>query len=221
MKILIVDDDKYVADSLKNALKPFFIVEVASSGKESEYLAQSNCFDLIILGNFIPDANAIELSRIVSNEHISAPILMITREAKGGEKLKAFSLGADDCITKPYIFEELLARIRALLRRPKSIVADRLTLGDLTIDIAKKAVSRSDQPIILRRKEYFILEYLMRHQGKVITREALLDHVWDYSDEIATNVVDVHIKYLRDQVDRGHTNKLIKTVYGMGYKISL
>jgi DNA-binding response OmpR family regulator len=219
MKILLIEDDREMAQSLRAALKDLFVVEIASTAEEGEYFARLGTFDLIVLDIILPDTNGIDLCKSLRAQKVSVPILMLTGEAKFDEKLRAFANGADDYLLKPFQLDELLARMRALLRRPKSFPADIISLADLTIDMAKKRVFRRDQAIPLRRKEYLILEYLMRNIGKVITREALLDHVWEMSDDTNGNVVDVHIKYLRDSVDRNYPKKLIKTVHGLGYKI--
>jgi DNA-binding response OmpR family regulator len=218
MKVLIIEDDKDLAQMLKATLKGHFVVEAASSGEEGEYLAHIGVFDLVILDVMLPDANGIDVCRRMRMDRIAAPILILNGETKCEEKLRAFASGADDYLIKPFQFDELLARVRALLRRYKNFPSDTISLVDLTIDVSKKCVFRSAQAIPLRKKEYLILEYLMRNIGKVITRETLINHVWEISEETTGNVIDVHIKYLRDRVDRKFDHKNIKTVQGLCYK---
>ena len=148
------------------------------------------------------------------------PILMLTGQSETEKKVLALDAGADDYLVKPFRFEELLARIRALLRRNTvTLTSNILSIDNLTLDPAKKTVKRNEDNITLRRKEFSLLEYLMRNNGRVITREMILDHIWESTNDSVTNVVDVHIKYLRDKVDKPYKKKLIKTVHGVGYKI--
>ncbi len=219
MKILIIQDDFRIASHCKKALERLYTVETAVSGEEGEYYSSLNCFDLIILDAFLPYANGIDLCKKLRSQKNTTPILVITGQTKLHEKLQAFSSGVDDYLTKPFELSELLARVQALLRRPRNLYFEKISVGDLTIDLISKTVWRKENLISLRRKEYLILEYLIRHMGKVVSREELLDHVWEMNEESVGNVVDVHIKYLRDQMDRKFDKKLIKTVHGMGYKI--
>jgi two-component system OmpR family response regulator len=145
---------------------------------------------------------------------------MLTGEDDIAKKVEALNAGADDYITKPFSIAELLARMRALLRRPPQALASNvIAIGDLEIDLNSKRVSREGKSIFLRKKEFYLLEYLARNVGRIITREMILDHVWSTVEEPATNTIDVHIKYLRDHIDKEYERKLIKTVHGMGYKI--
>jgi DNA-binding response OmpR family regulator len=148
------------------------------------------------------------------------PILMLTGQAETEKKVLALDAGADDYLVKPFKIEELLARIRALLRRhPTALTSNTLSIDSLILDPSRKIVKRNEDNIVLRRKEFDLLEYLMRNNGRVITREMIVDNIWDSNHESVTNVVDVHIKYLRDKIDKPYKKKLIKTVHGVGYKI--
>ncbi|MBI2039655.1 response regulator transcription factor [Candidatus Microgenomates bacterium] len=219
MKILVVDDDQEIVDTLKDQLTAYFIIETAQTGEEGEFLAQVNDYDLIILDYLLPDISGLEICQKLRENNIKTPILMLTGKDEVAEKVKALNVGIDDYLTKPFNFDELLARIKALLRRPHPIQSNLINVGDLTIDLDKGVVRRGQKVIHLRRKELYLLEYLARNVGRVISREMILEHVWDSTEEPLTNTVDVHIKYLRDHVDREFNKKLIKTVHGLGYKL--
>src|SRR3989338_11323826 len=220
MKILVVDDDQELVGTLKDQLAAFFLIETAKSGEEGEFLAQVNEYDLIILDYILPDINGLEICQKLRDNNIKTPILMLTGKGEIEEKVTALNLGIDDYLTKPFNFDELLARIRALLRRPpQTFQSNIITVGDLTIDLDKGPVWREQKVMQLRRKELYLLEYLARNAGRVISREMILEHVWDSADEPITNTVDVHIKYLRYSIDRQFEKKLIKTIHGLGYKL--
>jgi DNA-binding response OmpR family regulator len=189
MKVLLIEGRRETADSLKKLLEHQFIVETALCGTEGECLAQFDCFDLILLATILPDMHGADLAVRLRAQNIHADILFLTT---------------------PFSFPTLLARMSTL---------GQICLGELTVNPANMTVSRNGSAIALRRKEYFILEYLVRNAGKVVTRQALLERVWETQEETSSNVVDVHIKYLRDKIDKQFDRKLIKTVYGMGYKI--
>jgi two-component system copper resistance phosphate regulon response regulator CusR len=220
MKILLVDDDLQMASTVKDLLSGFFTVETCSSGVEGESIVYSNDYDLVILDVLLGDGNGIEICRKIRENNYTMPILVLSGKAELENKVRALNYGADDYITKPFYAEELIARIRALLRRQKSgFAANTLSVGDLTLDLEKRKVARGKTVIPLRRKEFSLLEYLIRNEGRVMTRDMILDHLWESDTDSLTNIVDVHIKYLRDQLDKPYKKKLIKTVHGIGYKI--
>lgn len=220
MKLLLIEDDKELAETLKSELKNYYVVEIAPTGEKGEYLAQINDYDVIIIDYTLPGINGIQVCQDIRAGGIQSPIIMLTGNAEINNKVTAFKSGADDYVVKPFHVEELYARIEALLRRfHQSAQSGTLAVGELTLDLAKRSVSRAGVQLSLQRKELDLLEYLMRHAGKVVTRSMIMDHVWDSAHEAMTNVVDVHIKYLRDRVDRNFKTKLIKTVHGYGYKI--
>lgn len=220
MKILLVEDDKDTAVTVRNRLRKDHVVELASTGEEADYLVYINTYDLIILDVMLPDTNGIQLCQNWRHNGIKTCILMLTGRDAIDDKVTAFRYGADDYLTKPFHFDELQARILALSRRIRQTPLNHiLTVGDLTIDTMKKTVKRKDMAISLRRKEYDLLEYFMRNAGTVVTRQMILDSIWDSSYESLTNTVDVHVKYLRDRIDRPFDKKLIKTMYGLGYKL--
>ena len=220
MKLLLIEDDRETAATLKEELGKDYIVEVSFTGEDGEYQTDINEYDLVILDLGLPDKGGEEVCRNIRKKNARVPILVLTGEHKVQTKVSLFDLGADDYLTKPFSFGELKARIRALLRRKQdTFVSQIISLDDLTLDLNKKIVQRGVKHISLRRKEFYLLEYLIRNAGRVVSRSMILDHVWESNSESLTNVVDVHIKYLRDQIDRPFGKQLIKTVHGLGYKI--
>ena|SRR3989344_1261390 len=220
MKLLLIEDDKETAVTLKEELREDYVMETSFTGEDGEYKAEINDYDLIVLDLGLPGKDGLEVCRKVRANRIQTPILVLTGESDLGTKVSLLDAGADDYLTKPFTFAELKARIRALLRRQhKTFTSNTLSIEDLTLDINKKIAKRGVKIIPLRPKEFYLLEYLIRNAGAVLSRGMILDHVWDSESESFTNIVDVHIKYLRDQVDRSFDKKLIKTVHGLGYKI--
>jgi len=220
MRILLIEDDKQMALTIKERLNGYYIVEVVHTGEEGEYNAQINEYDVILLDYVLPDKQGIQVCRTIRAAGVKDPILILTGQFEVDKKVEALDSGADDYLIKPFSFEELFARIRALLRRQNTVqTSSLLTVGDLTLDTARRIVKRNKKVIPLRRKELYLLEYLMRNPGRIITRDMIFDHVWDSTNESMTNIVDVHIKYLRDRIDKSFSKKLIKTVHGLGYKI--
>jgi len=220
MKILLIEDDKQMAKTIKEGLKDYYVVDVAYTGENGDFQAQVNDYDTIIIDIVLPDIDGITVCKKIREAEIKAPILMLTGKTQVRDKVTALDAGADDYLTKPFSFAELLARVRALIRRnPDTLVSNKLSVGNLTLDVASKTVKRKGTKIPLRRKKFNLLEYLMRNQGIVVTRSMILEHVWDSETNPMTNTVDVHIKSLRDKVDRPFQKSLIKTVHGLGYKI--
>ena len=220
MRLLLIEDNKETALTIKDELSVEYVIDVSFQGKEGEELALTNDYDLIMLDINLPDKNGIDICKALRKARVKTPILMLTGELQTDKKVSALDTGADDYITKPFAFAELKARIRALLRRQYTHITDNvLSVGDLTLDVSKNLVKRGDTLIHLRRKEINLLEYLIRNSTRVVTRDMILDHVWDSASESMHNIVDVHIKFLRDKIDRKFPKKLIKTVYGLGYKI--
>ncbi len=220
MRLLLVEDDKETALTVKDELSKHYVVDVAYNGEEGLYFAKEYDYDLVILDVGLPDANGVDLCGEIRDYQPNSSILMLTGQTATESKVKALDLGADDYLTKPCEFAELLARVRALLRRQaNTYYSNVITVGDLVIDANKKLVRRSDLVIDLRRKEFYLLEYLAKNAGQVMTREMILNHVWERDSDPETNVVDVHIKYLRNKIDKPFDKKLVKTVHGIGYKI--
>jgi two-component system, OmpR family, copper resistance phosphate regulon response regulator CusR len=222
MKILIVEDEKHFAQLLKKQLKSEYAIDLAYSAEEGEYHAKEYEYDVIILDIGLPDKDGISLCRDLREKGIKSSILMLTGEYAVAKKIEALDSGADDYLVKPFNMAELQARVRALLRRrSQNVRTNILKVGDLTVNIVDKTVKRGTKEIPLQRKEFQILEYFMRNPGKLITRSTLLEHIWDSDVDSVANIVDVHIKYLRDRIDKPFPKKLIKTVYGLGYKMEV
>ncbi len=219
MKILLVEDEENVADFIRRGLEEEeFVVDVCHDGKEGFVKATSGEYDLMILDIMLPGVDGIDLCKLIRMKEIITPILMLTAKDTVEDKVKGLDSGADDYLTKPFSFDELLARIRALIRR-KSLSVEPLHCADLKLDSLKRKVTRAGREIYLRPKEFALLEFLLRNKNKVMSRAEILKNVWGYDFDPATNVVDVHINFLRDKIDREYEKKLIRTVRGAGYMI--
>ncbi len=220
MRVLIIEDDEEIAAALQRGLEPHYAVDTVHLGARGAFQADVNQYDLIILDLGLPDINGVEACRKMRADQIQTPILILTGKDSIEDKVAALDAGADDYLTKPFSFTELSARIRALLRRnPESLTSNILAVDNLVLNIATRTVERAGAIISLRRKEFDLLEYLMRNQGRVLTRSMILEHVWDMEVDSFSNATDVHIKHLRDHVDKPYPKKLIKTIHGVGYKI--
>jgi len=218
MKILVIEDEKKVANFLQKGLKEEqFVVDVAYDGLEGEHLATTNDYDLILLDIMLPGKDGIEILKTLRQRQINIPVIMLTAKEMVEDKVEGFNAGCDDYISKPFSFEELLVRIRAVLRRGSGALSNVLTFADLTLDLISHKVIRDGREIELTAKEYTLLEYLVRNPNRVLTRTMIAEHVWDYNYDSFTNVIDVYINYLRNKVDRGFDTKLIHTVRGVGY----
>ncbi|MCX5687350.1 MAG: response regulator transcription factor [Candidatus Omnitrophica bacterium] len=218
MRILVIEDEKKIADFIKRGLKEEgYIVDIAYDGEEGYFLAKTNEYDLIVLDVMLPKMDGINLCRKIREEKISAFILMLTARSAVKDKVIGLDAGADDYLTKPFAFEEFLARIRALLRKKDLPEPTKLVAEDLELDLLTHKVTRGNKEILLTNKEYALLEYLMRNAGTVITRTMISEHVWDINFDTFTNVIDVYINYLRNKIDHDHKKKLIYTLRGRGY----
>lgn len=221
MRILIVEDEHKIANSIKQGLEQEkYTVDVAYNGTSGYDLAHSENYDLIILDSMLPFINGIEIIKKLRFEQIHTPILMLTAKGQIEDKIEGLDTGADDYVTKPFAFTELLARIRALIRRPKKTIGLVLKVDDLTVNTNTYMVRRNNKIIKLSSKEYALLEYLIRHKNQIIKKEQIINHVWNYDSNILPNSVEVYIKHLRDKIDKNFPKKLIQTVRGFGYKIS-
>ena len=221
MKILIVEDEHLIANAIKKGLEQeHYIVDVAYDGLEGFDLASSGDYDLILLDLMLPNMNGLEICRQLRNEQNHVPILILTAKSQLEDKINGLNCGADDYLTKPFAFEELLARIRALTRRPQNSTNEILTVGDLSLNLSNYEVIRQGKNIILSSKEYSLLECLVRHHNQILSKDQLIQHVWSYESDILPNTVEVYIRNLRQKIDKGYKIKLIKTLRGFGYKIS-
>jgi heavy metal response regulator len=220
MRILIIEDEKKVADFIKRGLKEEgYSVDVSYDGEEGHFQASTNEYDVIILDLMLPKIDGVSLCKKVRQEKITTPILMLTAKDSIKDKVTGLDSGANDYLTKPFSFEELLARIRALLRKSETATPTKLQIGDLIFDLLTHKVTRVGKEIILTNKEYALLEYLMRNAGSIVTRTMISEHVWDINFDTFTNVIDVYANYLRNKIDKGHKKKLIHTIRGRGYTI--
>lgn len=220
MRILIVEDEPGIAESVRRKLAESYTVDLTAKGKEGLYLAQTNEYDLLILDLGLPDLGGLEICKRLRGARVQVPILILTVQGSVEQKIEALDAGADDYLTKPFSLKELLARVRAMLRRsPSGMTSNVLTVADLSLDLINRVVYRHGCPVALRRKEFDLLEYLMRNQGQTLTRGMIIEHLWGDDRNPFTNAVDVHIKYLRDKVDKPFASTLIKTVHGVGYKL--
>ncbi len=221
MRILIIEDEKDIASFIKKGLQAeHFAVDIAANGKDGSYLALVNDYDLVVLDLRLPDTYGLEVFKKIKEQKTNLPIIILTVENEVRKKVEAFDMGVNDYLTKPFAIEELIARIRALLNRNKSLVSNKLKIADLEMDLKTHEVKRGNKKIELRHREFNLLEYFMRNPNVVLTRSMILEHVWDMNVDPFTNTVDVHVRYLRRKIDDGFRKKLIKTVHGSGYKIS-
>jgi len=220
VRILVVEDEHKIASAIKKGLEQErFAVDIAYSGVEGFDLAATEDYDCIILDLMLPEMDGFEFCRRLRQEKIQTPILILTARGNLDDKVQGLELGADDYLTKPFSFEELLARVRALIRRPRNLVDPVLKVADLELDTNSFEVKRGKRKILLSKKEYAVLEYLMRNKDKILTKEQIISHVWDYDADILPNTVEVFIKNLRRKIDRPFSRHLIKTIRGFGYKI--
>lgn len=220
MKLLVIEDNRTLADNLKKQLGKSFVVDVARTGEEGLQRALGTGQDVIILDLSLPDTNGYEICKAIRHAKVNTPILILTGASDINSRVTLLNAGADDYLSKPFSVAELRARLTALLRRaPATSPTQVFSVGDLTVDPYRRRVTRAGVSVELRRKEFDILEYLVRNRGRPVTRAMILDHAWDGTKEAWNNTVDVHIKHLRDKIDRPFDTPLIKTAYGIGYMI--
>ncbi len=218
MRILIVEDEKKVAAFIKKGLEEeTYAVDVAYDGEDGLHMGLENQYDLIILDLMLPVIDGLNVLSRLREKKVETPILLLTAKDSVEDKVTGLNTGADDYLTKPFAFSELLARIRVLLRRGKAETKTVLQIKDLTLDLVSHKVKRNDEEIELTGKEYSLLEYFMRNQGKVLTRTMIAEHVWDYNFDTFTNVIDVYVNHLRKKIDKSYPEKLLHTLRGVGY----
>jgi len=222
MRILVVEDEKKIADFIKRGLKEEgYAVDSAYDGEQGLFLAKTNEYDLILLDLMLPKIDGHALFKQLRKDKIISPVIMLTAKDAVKDKVAGLDLGADDYMTKPFAFEELLARIRAVLRKKENPSAKTIQVEDLVMDLSTHKVTRAGKEILLTAKEYSLLEYMMRSAGAIVTRTMISEHVWDINFDTFTNVIDVYINYLRNKIDTGHKKKLIHTVRGRGYVLKV
>jgi len=221
MRILVIEDEKKVADFIRKGLEEqAYVVDIAKDGVDGEFLAGHNEYDAIILDILMPKQDGWKTCRNIRENGIKTPILMLTSLSDTEDKVKGLNIGADDFITKPFEFDEFLARVRALIRRSSgNDSAAFLRFEDLTMDLLEHKVTRNKTDITLTQKEFALLEYLLRNKKKVVTRTQIAEHVWGIDFDTGSNVVDSYIKLLRKKIDKGFDKPLIQTIVGVGYVI--
>lgn len=220
MTILVVEDEIKITRFIKKGLEmEHYTIDVAYDGEEALEKAEINSYDLIILDIMIPKVDGIEVCRKIRESKIDTPIIMLTAKDTVEDRVRGLDAGADDYLAKPFAFGELVARIRALLRREKAVKSTRLQVGDLILDPATHEVLRGGKEVALSSKEYRLLDYMMRRPGHVCTRTMIGEHIWGYNFTDDSNVIDVYISYLRRKIDTGFKKKLIHTIRDVGYKI--
>jgi DNA-binding response OmpR family regulator len=220
MKILVVEDDPTVGPYVKRGLEEHQNqVDLVDDGLEALRLASGGLYDLVVLDLRLPGMTGLEIVRTLRDRGVTTPILILTAQDAVDFKVQTLRAGADDYVTKPFAFEELLARVEAIGRRPKQVAPPAMVVGDLSLDTGTREVRRDGELLDLTPKEYAVLAYLMRHAGRVMSRTLITEYAWDYHFDPGTNIVDVVITRLRKKVDHGHPQKLIHTVRGVGYVV--
>jgi two-component system OmpR family response regulator len=220
MKILVIEDDPTVGQFVKRGLEEQrWGVELVADGEEGEQRASSGAYDLVILDMRLPGKSGLDVLTALRGRGFERPILVLTAQDAVDSKVSTLRAGADDYVTKPFAFEELLARVEALARRPRAIASATLRVGDLELDQTTHEVRRAGEPIDLTPKEFTVLEYLMRHTGRVMSRTLITEYAWGYHFDPGTNIVDVVINHLRKKIDARHERKLLTTVRGVGYVV--
>jgi two-component system OmpR family response regulator len=220
VKILVVEDDRVVGQYIRRGLEESqYHADLVEDGLEALRLISGGLYDLVVLDLRLPGMNGLEVLRTLRDRGNTTPILVLTAQDAVGHKVEALRAGADDYVTKPFAFEEVLARVEALSRRPKQLSSLKFVVADLELDLGSREVRRAGRLIELTPKEYAVLEYLMRHPGRVMSRTLITEYAWDYHFDPGTNIVDVVINRLRKKVDAGHEKKLLHTVRGVGYVI--
>ena len=222
MRILVIEDEHKIARALKKALEQeHYAVDVSNDGDDGYAMATTEPYDVMIIDRMLPgEHDGLSIVRAVREKSIKTPILLLTALGRVEDKTTGLDSGADDYLVKPFALEELLARVRALMRRPADVTSTVLDADDLSLDIAKRKVKRAGQEIRLTGKEFGLLEYLLRNKNRPLSKNTIMQHVWDYDADILPNTIEVYIKYLRAKIDKPFKGKgLIKTVRGFGYKI--
>jgi heavy metal response regulator len=218
MRILVVEDEKKVASFIKKGLEEEgYAIDVAADGEDGLAMALMRVHDLVILDIRLPKLDGLRVLQALRRDGVTAPVLLLTVRATIEDKVLGLDAGADDYLTKPFAFQELVARVRALLRRRAEAEPTVLRIGDLTLDPARRTVTRGGEKIDLTPREFALLDYFMRNPGRVLTRTMIAEHVWDYSFDTSTNVIDVYVNYLRRKIDAGREPKLLRTARGVGY----
>lgn len=222
MRILVIEDEPKIGKAVKKGLElKNYAVDLVADGATGLSYAMDSSYDLLILDRMLPEMDGVELCKKIRKDGVSTPVLMLTARGAIGDRVEGLNSGADDYLVKPFSFDELTARVKALLRRPVKQVGTEIKLDNLAVNSVSYEVSRGGKPIKLSHKEFALLEYLMHHQGQIITKEMIINHVWDEDSDVLPNTIEVYIGYLRNKIDRPFPKfkPLIHTMRGFGYKI--
>ncbi len=220
MRILVIEDEKKIADNIKKGLEyQSFAVDVSYDGEEGLDFALTEPYDVIVLDLMLPKIDGVEICKTLRAEKVDTPVLMLTAKGQLDDKLEGFDVGADDYMVKPFDFEELVARIRALARRPKERLEEKLTCDGLVLDTTNFTVTVNNSPIELSKKEFALLEYLLRNKGTIVNKDQIIENVWNFDADVLPNTVEVYVNYLRKKIDEPFKKNYIQTVRGFGYKI--
>lgn len=218
MRILVVEDEKGIANNLKKGLsEEGYSVDAAYDGEEGQFMAETEPYDLLILDIMLPKIDGVTMLSSLRKGGVNTPVLMLTAKDTVSDKVRGLDTGADDYLTKPFDFDELLARVRALLRRDGGTKTALIVIGDLEIDTAGHQVKKGGKVIPLSAREYALLEYLAYNRDKVVSRTDISEHIYEYDFDLDSNIIDVYINYLRNKIDKDFDKKLIHTVRGTGY----
>lgn len=221
MRILVVEDEHLIANSIKKGLEQErYVVDVSYNGLEGLDLATEGNFDVIVLDIMLPGINGLEICKKLRNNNVHTPILILTARTQISDRVVGLDTGADDYLVKPFAFDELLARVRALSRRPKKVDDQLLVAGDLSLNPRTYEVRRGGRLIKLSGKEFALVDYLIRHKDQVLAKDQLINHVWNYDAEILPNTVEVYIRNLRNKIDKPFKKKIIQTIRGFGYRLA-
>lgn len=221
MKILLVEDDTKIATFLKRGLQEEgYVVDCSYDGEEALYLIEEYTYDVILLDVMIPKYSGIEVCKKIRDKNISTPIIMLSAKSSIEDKVLGLNEGANDYVTKPFSFDELLARIRVQVRL-QTTQSNQIIIEDLILDLEKKSVHRGEREIGLTKKEFILLEYLMRNQGKIVTEDMINEALWDMDSQTLSNIISVYMYRLRNKIDKNENTKLMQTIRGMGYKFGI
>ncbi len=223
MRVLVVEDDKRIADYLAGGLREAgFAVDIAPDGTDGLFHATSGSYDAAVIDLMLPGVDGLAIIERMREQQIDTPVLILSAKRSVDDRVRGLQAGGDDYMTKPFSFSEVLARVQALIRRAtRAAEPTSLTCGDLTLDLMSREVRRGDAIIELKPKEFALLEYLMRNPGRIVSRTTILEHIYDYSFDPQTNVVDVLVHRLRSKIEKGHDTRLIQTIRGAGYALKV
>lgn len=221
MRILVVEDEPKIANALKKGLElESFAVDVAYTGSDGFGMIATHAYDLAVLDRMLPDIEGIEVAQAIRDKNIHVPIIFLTAKDAVGDRVAGLNAGADDYLVKPFAFDELVARVRALLRRPKTAIGPVLRVGDIELDTHNHSITRRAKTVRLTAKEFALLEYFMRNSNRVVTKEQIIENVWDFDADILPNTVEVYVRYLRQKLEKPFGNtKVFETVRGVGYRM--